>query len=295
MKKTTMIGDPLAVAERLAATPGTPPAQLARAADALFGAADAKRAVPLLVRLLGHARADVRAAAARGLAAHPYPAAARALFHLANDPSAKVREAAATTLEQHDEISVTCLSCGGDGASLAPEPSSDPHGEQLPRPAFCDEACAVAWALSEVRDNRHVCTSLGQWSEGTADGCPRCVEDALVGAEDAAAVVGGGPLVTGPMEAAENALRIAAQRAGGAVVATSAAHVAVTLRMAEPVDAKVDVYIRTPWGPVSRIDAVWRPVAKGHGMLVCAWLSREATSDLNRAINEAMAADAARD
>lgn len=285
-KPVPRVGDPLAVAERLAATPGTPPAQLARAADAIFEVADSRRAVPLLVRLLGHARADVRAAAARALAAHPFPAAARTLAHMAGDPSDKVREAAAATLERFDEVSVTCLACGGDGASLGPEPSSDPHGDQLPRPAFCDEACAVAWALGEVRDNHHVCVTLGRWSAGTADECPRCVEDGLVGSEDAAAVVGGGRLVTGPAEAPQNAMRIAADRAAGAVVVTTDAHVAVVLRDAP----RVEIYIRTFWGPVSPVQATWTHGDPVRTALACPWLPETARQELAIAISEALAA-----
>lgn len=150
------IGDATLAAEALErqdlVTP-VPGRILARALDVLDTEPDHPSTVPVLLRMLRHRLPVVREAAARALVSHLFPSVLRALDHVArHDRAARARAAAEASCESFWKLSVPCVHCGGQ-AILAPEPSSDPNAEQLPRPAFCDEACAAAWALDQVRDD----------------------------------------------------------------------------------------------------------------------------------------------
>lgn len=161
------------------------PASLAAAAEALFGHRDSEAVVSVLLPLLQHAEASVRVCAIHGLSAHPYPNAIKALDVLAReDASLEVRAAATKALEDFETAGIECIQCEMNWAKLAPEPSSDPHEEQFPRPMFCGEACAVAWALDNAPDEYHLCVTKGRWARGPRADCDRCNDADLVGEPD---------------------------------------------------------------------------------------------------------------
>lgn len=182
--KLPAIGDPLAVCRALFLQRRPPVAALAAAGAALFEVRDSNVAVPLLLALLTHKAPAVRLGAIAGLRAHPYPAAIRALSSASeNDPDEAVRQAADAALTVIDEQQLACIQCGHEGAKLAPEPSSDPRLDPLPKPMFCDEACAVRWALAEAQGSFHLCVTEGTWGQGPERDCEVCSAAALVGVE----------------------------------------------------------------------------------------------------------------
>lgn len=175
--------DPIDLLRLRLADPGITPRRLANAAGALFEVRDSAAAVPLLLGLLQHAAPTVRREACRALSAHPYPEAIYGLAHLAeHDPYPTVRAAAEKALEMIEALPLPCIQCGGEWAELAPEPDSNPEGEQIPRPMFCDRECAADYALSTARDEFHPCLTAGWWEPGPAADCAVCTAAAKVGA-----------------------------------------------------------------------------------------------------------------
>lgn len=176
--------DPLlAVCRQLAADPVAHPRRLADAAHALFEVRDAAAVIPVLLPLLKHPAAVVRLGAVRGLSTHlAYPVALYAVNDAAeHDGAGVVRGAAEEAMRFAETSSMACLQCGNEGAKLTPDPTPD---DPLPRPMFCNDPCAVRWALSDARENFHACLTQGRWEVGTAAACPVCTDAARVGAEE---------------------------------------------------------------------------------------------------------------
>lgn len=182
--KVTVIGDRVAVCQRLAENPETKPRVLANAAWALLEERDRLHAVPLLLELLARPLAVVRAGAIRGLSAHPFPAVLSALVGVTqHDGSKIIRRLAEQALDIIDSYPIDCIQCGGEGAKLAPEPSFGPAGDPLPKPMFCDRECAAEWALANAPDEYHLCELQSRWELGREDECNVCLANAQVGVE----------------------------------------------------------------------------------------------------------------
>lgn len=183
------------------------PEAIAEAAEELFEAPRALEdpehhgeVAEVLLPLLLHRDPKVRLAAVRGLAPDRFPAVRRALLRLVEgdklvvpsrrgpdrvvperDRVAEVRAAAEAVLDGWQNEPLSCIQCGVDPAKLAPDPTSDPNDDPMPRPLFCSEACAVAWALEEARHVHHLCESVGRWERGRANDCNLCLSAEVVG------------------------------------------------------------------------------------------------------------------
>lgn len=176
------IGDPVAVFLSMVAERRPKLIRLAASAASLFHVASYD-AVPLLLPLLKHRSSSVRRGAVKGLAAHPFPLVLTALYRRSReDRSLRVRAAADKALDDFDATPIECIMCT-DPAVLAPKPDSNPHGEQIPKPMFCTEACAVRWALGEAPDLYHHCVTALRWERGREDECDVCSNASVLGAE----------------------------------------------------------------------------------------------------------------
>lgn len=153
--------------------------------------AEAENTVTALLHASHDRRAEVRAAAARAMAVHPYGAICDRVGEMERfDKDLTVRAAAKQAFEEMHDIRPSCLQCGSDGyrdedALRLPE-SSDPHGEWVDWPVFCSKDCAVEYALDRVREDFdastiHECLQSGAFEMCPREECSRCAAAELVG------------------------------------------------------------------------------------------------------------------
>jgi hypothetical protein len=180
------------VVDRLAAlllAPSPAADELAEAAAALHDVRTSHGSVRALLRTSWHPNPVVRRAVVTGMSVHDVPAVhLRLLGMLQHDPDACVREAAQKAFDTLWEGAPLCMMGCGERATLAPEPSTDPHDPPT-KPIFCAEACATEWALEHATEmingnDRHHCRRTGEWIIGGEDECADCKEDREIGEDE---------------------------------------------------------------------------------------------------------------
>lgn len=162
-------------------------AELAAAAAALRECRGSSVVVPILLRLLRDPRPTVRIGAIQGLSLHPVRAASKRLADLeTRDPSAKVRAAATEALKTLATLPVLCIQCQWTEATIALEPSGDPHDSAWLFPVFCSTECQLAYAADAAREainggDVHHCDMPGEWRAGDRDRCTVCTAADVIG------------------------------------------------------------------------------------------------------------------